>query len=354
MALVSANEHLEARIAAGGDVLRVRLLGQFQTPNHQQARLRIQALGDGQVVWAGELSHPRHLRLVEDDSQKRDFFGDGSCVETLGTADGAVIDLITIDLPSAVRADCIRISAASHRAEARILRIEVDHPEASVCPFRGGSGKIALSELPAIIRLADRPRFLESLAQLESGLRLAPDLDEARGRALTYLAVLTAASLEAGGQREHHLLQLQTARRLDSVCDLDSIVEASLAAIHRVASPLFGPVEPRNAKLIEQAMAHVSRNFGKRVTDAEVAGQLGLSTSHFRYLFREAAGMPFHQYLIAARLERARMLLRESDASVGEIAVAVGFSSVSHFSKAFAQKFDVCPSFARKRAATID
>ena len=100
---------------------------------------------------------------------------------------------------------------------------------------------------------------------------------------------------------------------------------------------------------MDKALAYVERNYARSLTDAAVARHLGLSTSHFRYLFRQATGQPFHKYVIAARLEKAHQLLMEMEpASVGTIAKAVGFAGLSHFSRAFTQRFNASPANVRR------
>ena len=72
-----------------------------------------------------------------------------------------------------------------------------------------------------------------------------------------------------------------------------------------------------------------------RVGDGDVllAEVTGMSTSHFRAGFRESAGVPVHQYVIERRIEHARILLRDPELSVAEIALASGFTHQSHLAR---------------------
>jgi transcriptional regulator GlxA family with amidase domain len=55
--------------------------------------------------------------------------------------------------------------------------------------------------------------------------------------------------------------------------------------------------------------------------------------------------------LRTARLDRASELLMQREGNVGEIAYAVGFKSVSHFSQAFRQRFGASPTAWARREA---
>lgn len=352
--MVPRHGSLRAFLTEPREAIRIRVLGVFDDADSPRGAVvaSLQLVRRGEVEWSLPLTSHFHLGSADTLVPRREFTGDGISIESLGTArcDGVEkrLDLITVDLPDPTQCDEVRVSIVAGKPWIGIFRIEVESTAPASCPFRQASGKVSLSEVGSILRLSDRNRFAQAVGQMEAALRGAADLDEARSQALTFLAVVTASSLEAGGGRELHRLQLQVARAMDREDDLERIIEIALDSIHQVADPLFAPVEDRAARLIDRAVEYVDRNFAKRISDAVVARELGLSTSHFRYLFRESLGMPFHQYVITSRLERARKLLRETDGSIGEIALEVGFSNVSHFSKAFAQRFEICPSRVRR------
>ena len=56
------------------------------------------------------------------------------------------------------------------------------------------------------------------------------------------------------------------------------------------------------------------------------------------------------ELLMERRLERAAELLAAGEGNVGEVAYAVGFRSVSHFTNRFRERFRVTPSAWRRRA----
>lgn len=216
------------------------------------------------------------------------------------------------------------------------------------CPFHSAEGGVALSELPGIIRCGDRLRLRRALFQLKGALQRTNDLDEARGEALTFIAVVSAATLEMGASREMHRVQLESARRLDQLTEVEAITAAAAEIVERVCEPLFAAGEAPAGILIDRALKFINRNYSEEITDVTVAVEVGLSTSHFRHLFKEVTGQPFHKYLISLRLEEARRLLTEDGMLVSDAAAAVGFRGLAHFSRAFTQRFQVTPSMVRR------
>jgi AraC family transcriptional regulator len=58
--------------------------------------------------------------------------------------------------------------------------------------------------------------------------------------------------------------------------------------------------------------------------------------------------MPPHRYLVRRRLERAKVLLADTDRSVMEIAMAVGYLDTSSFTTAFRKHTGLTPTHYRR------
>ena len=74
-----------------------------------------------------------------------------------------------------------------------------------------------------------------------------------------------------------------------------------------------------------------------------LAAEAGCGAFHLSRTFSQHTGRTVPQYLRQLRLERAAQLLREGRCNVTEAAMEVGYSSLSHFSKAFWEAYGCCP-----------
>ena len=79
----------------------------------------------------------------------------------------------------------------------------------------------------------------------------------------------------------------------------------------------------------------IDRDYGEALDVPALARAAFASPKHFIRSFRAAFGETPHQYLLRRRVERAKELLRATDASVTEISLEVGFRSLGSFSTAF-------------------
>lgn len=77
----------------------------------------------------------------------------------------------------------------------------------------------------------------------------------------------------------------------------------------------------------------------------------GVSARHLDRLFAEHRGTSFLDDYQLLRLEHADLLLRQSALLISEIAFATGYSSSSHFTRAYRRRFGAPPSAARPRRA---
>lgn len=93
-----------------------------------------------------------------------------------------------------------------------------------------------------------------------------------------------------------------------------------------------------------EAMEAAAENPLSRTALAEAAG---VGVRQLERLFRLHLGHAPNEHYKLLRLERSRLLLRQSGLSVMEVAVATGFASASHFSRAYRAAFGQTPSAAR-------
>lgn len=327
------------------------LFGEADAPGTVGGSLTVQA--DGELVVHVELVAGEHYGGAAGDGPLGGH-GDGTRLHTLGRATIAGqecrLDVLSVDCATE-EPGILRLRQCDAHASFVVCDVFVEHLKAHGCPFHENGGGIPLSDLSAIVRLRDRPRLLKAIAQLDAGVRAADDLDEAKGQALTFLAVVTAALLELGGGRELHRTQLHATREVDAAGDPAAVAETIRKWIDLTAEDILREPEGPSTYLVDKALQIVDRNYARPLTDELVAHQLGLSTSHFRFLFKSAVGVPFHRYLVNMRLEKAHAMLVDGTRSVSEVAGAVGFQGLSHFSRAFSARFSTPPTQVRRAVA---
>ncbi|TCL64130.1 AraC family transcriptional regulator [Rhizobium sp. BK251] len=114
----------------------------------------------------------------------------------------------------------------------------------------------------------------------------------------------------------------------------------------------FGPVDRQGGLTqMERARRYVQRNLGSiDLTPDTLCRELGISRTRLYNLFEPSGGV--HHYIQKRRLLSAHAALSNSanHQQVVEIALAVGFTSAAHFSRAFSKEFGYSPREARNVA----
>ena len=88
---------------------------------------------------------------------------------------------------------------------------------------------------------------------------------------------------------------------------------------------------------------HVATEREGRVALRRVAREVGMSYFHFSRAFKQSIGVTPTNYIAERRIERAKKLMRETDSTISEIALRLGFSSQSHFTACFRRVAGVTP-----------
>jgi AraC-like DNA-binding protein len=108
-------------------------------------------------------------------------------------------------------------------------------------------------------------------------------------------------------------------------------------------------VEEGNRRLL-RARDAMDRTYAQPLDVPALARIAHVSEAHFIRTFRATFGETPHRYLQRRRVERSMFLLRETDRSVTEICLDVGFSSLGTFSRTFREIVGESPTAYRNRA----
>src|SRR5437763_8142978 len=95
----------------------------------------------------------------------------------------------------------------------------------------------------------------------------------------------------------------------------------------------------------------MDRTYAQPLDIPSLARIAVVSEAHFIRTFRDTFGETPHRYLQRRRVERSMFLLGETDRSVTDICLDVGFGSLGTFSRTFHDIVGESPSGYRKRAS---
>ncbi len=111
----------------------------------------------------------------------------------------------------------------------------------------------------------------------------------------------------------------------------------STLGLYRSLCALVNEKKTKEAgKMMPAILAFLDANYGDPdLSLTMVADTFRISVPYLSSLFKASAGVNFSNYVEDVRIEKAKGFLKNTSMSVGEIAVATGYSSTNSFSRAF-------------------
>ncbi len=149
----------------------------------------------------------------------------------------------------------------------------------------------------------------------------------------------------------HHVMR-------DTAVDLLAIEDVFLLVLDHVISESYRVRGGRRRRRstttahresAEAAKEILAREFKLPLTLDDLATAVHLSPFHLCRVFKAHTGIPIHRYLLRLRLRHALGTIADPAADLTRMALELGYSSHSHFSRGFQAEFGLSPKAARRR-----
>ncbi|MGB0440470.1 MAG: GlxA family transcriptional regulator, partial [Paracoccaceae bacterium] len=108
-----------------------------------------------------------------------------------------------------------------------------------------------------------------------------------------------------------------------------------------------GGRNPHLARAVDLMRTHIE----DPLSPVDIARDIGISTRQLERVFGRFLNTSPKKYYMDLRLERARLLLVQTEKSVMDVAIACGFESAGHFSRVYRASYGVTPMAQRGRLA---
>ena len=158
----------------------------------------------------------------------------------------------------------------------------------------------------------------------------------------------------AAPQRVASLLQqmLREQERMDEFSGDVIISQLTMLLVELVrcaVAPASGKIQTSNAihsenEIIRRAQMYVSTHVREKLTVPLLARQVDVSPSYLTALFHKNLQISPGEYIRRIKLQESKQMIRENHLNFTEIAAALQYSTVHHFSRQFKEKFGITPT----------
>lgn len=97
-------------------------------------------------------------------------------------------------------------------------------------------------------------------------------------------------------------------------------------------------------EIIRQAQQFIASHIREKLSVPMVAGQVGVSPSYLTVLFHKNLQISPGEYIRRIKLQESKQMIRENNMNFTQIASALQYSTVHHFSRQFKDKFGITPT----------
>ena len=118
---------------------------------------------------------------------------------------------------------------------------------------------------------------------------------------------------------------------------------------HSRLNPVRGGLTARQLRRVKE---FIEAQIPNEITISDLAALAGLSHYHFIRSFKDTVGLTPCQYVLSERIRRARGLLSKPDLSLGDVALAAGFSDASQLNRVFRKFVGVTPTAFRRETGS--
>lgn len=172
-----------------------------------------------------------------------------------------------------------------------------------------------------------------------------------RARTIELVALLSRALVENGGdQTQVYYMTEEALHKIIDEKDLTGLSYTLLEVLDLFISMAFTDQKIPDSPSLQKAVSYINEHYFEPLSLKSVASHVGLNGTYFSTMFKRQMGMSFSDYLTQRRIKQAKVLLKNSNMSLMDISLAVGFENQSYFSRVFRDRTGVSPRQYRERA----
>ncbi len=102
-------------------------------------------------------------------------------------------------------------------------------------------------------------------------------------------------------------------------------------------------IQKKYSPRVQNTRNYIAEHLGEKLTVDQIAAYLQLTPNYLSHTFKQETGQTITSYILSERIQAAKLLLLQPEATVGDVMDRLGFISQSHFTKAFREDTGMTP-----------
>lgn len=168
---------------------------------------------------------------------------------------------------------------------------------------------------------------------------------------LELLLLLTRAAVEAGSKIEEMLgIRYGFVTELARIKDQETLCLWVVKVLEKLMDGIYETRHAKNYQRLKKTLDFIEAHYGDPLKVDQIAGEVYLSPSRLSHIIKEELGITLGEYISRVRIEKAKVLLKNGDIPISQIALGVGYPDQSYFTKVFKRIEQCTPKVFRQNA----
>lgn len=116
----------------------------------------------------------------------------------------------------------------------------------------------------------------------------------------------------------------------------------------KLASEMVKKYQMIDDKLVYKIGKYAVVHVDEKLSLEDVSKGVFLNPTYISHIFKKVTGMSFVNFMTEVKIDRAKVLLRDSDARINEVAYTLGYSNQEYFARTFKKRIGVTPNEYQK------
>jgi len=199
-------------------------------------------------------------------------------------------------------------------------------------------------EVIAKIRLGDREGAKEILYQLLAIalIQYLENFELLKISILELLILFSRAAAEAGAKIEEMLgMKYKFITELAQTKSQEDLCLWLVKVFEKLMDRIYETRHNKNYQRLKKVLDFIENHYNDPLKVEQVAKEVYLSSSRLSHIIKNELGVTLGDYISKVRIDKAKVLLKERELPISQIALEVGFPDQSYFTKVF-KKIERC------------
>ena len=168
---------------------------------------------------------------------------------------------------------------------------------------------------------------------------------------IVFCSIVCRAAIEGGLSPEEayslgdfYIQSAENAKTLDELTAIPTLMyDDFIRRVHRCRT------NPKLSPAVQKCCDYIEMNLAEKIRAADLAALVGYGEYYITRKFKEETGFFINDYVKFAKIERAKVLLQNTQMSVQEISEQLGFTTRSYFARSFREVTGMSPTEFREK-----